>query len=196
MLPAPTLSGRGCSVADFGAVPDNATDNTHAFRAAAASGCSTITVPAGIWMTGPFNLSSHTTLYVEGTISGSRNPAVYPIVTQQPVDEAYRAPYMLNRQRQALVSAYSATNISLRGTGIVDGNGWDWWNNISSSSSNNICSHCMDPPHGQAESSQCPAACTIQRPKLVEFVDCTDVTVAGASLEQKLTLKDSPFWTL
>jgi hypothetical protein len=30
----------------------------------------------------------------------------YPIVTQLPVDEAYRAPHMLNTQYQALVSAY------------------------------------------------------------------------------------------
>lgn len=36
----------------------------------------------------------------------------------------YRAPYMLNRQHQALVSAYSATNITVTGSGIIDGNGW------------------------------------------------------------------------
>ena len=120
----------GCSVADFGAVADNKTDNSAAFRKATASGCSEVLVPVGVWMTGPFNLSSHTVLRVEGTISGSRDPAAYPIVVQQPLDEAYRAPWMRNRQRQALISAYSAVNISVVGSGVVDGNGWDWWRGV------------------------------------------------------------------
>jgi polygalacturonase len=41
----------GCSVADFGAVADNKTDGTKAFRAAAKSGCAEILVPPGVWMT-------------------------------------------------------------------------------------------------------------------------------------------------
>ncbi len=44
-------AARGCSVADFGAVADNKTDGTRAFRAAAMSGCSEILVPPGVWMT-------------------------------------------------------------------------------------------------------------------------------------------------
>lgn len=79
----------GCSVADHGAVADNQTDNSAAFRATAiACAGSEMLVPPGIWLTGPFNLSSHTVLRVEGTISGSQNPESYPVVTQQPVDEA------------------------------------------------------------------------------------------------------------
>jgi polygalacturonase len=75
-----------CSIADFGAVADNATDNTLAFRRAAkACAGGELLVPAGTWMTGPFNLSSNTVLRVEGTISGSVVPEVYPIVTLQPV---------------------------------------------------------------------------------------------------------------
>jgi hypothetical protein len=96
-------------------VADNKTDNSAAFRAAARSNCNEILVPIGVWKTGPFNLSSNTVLRVEGTISGSEDPAVYPAVTQQPVDEAYRAPWMKNRQRQALISAYSATNVTVTG---------------------------------------------------------------------------------
>lgn len=178
-----------CTVAHFGAVADNATDNSAAFRAAAASSCDEVVVPPGIWMTGPFNLSSHTVLRVHGTISGSRDPTHYPVVTQQPLDEAYRAPYMHNRQRQALVSAYSAVNISVVGNGTIDGNGWDWWTNITSKSSNNVC-------RDLCPGSRCPAACLIQRPKLLEFVDCVDVAVKGWSAQERLTLKNSPFWTL
>ena len=152
-------------------------------RDAAACAGGVVLVPGGTWVTGPFNLSSNTVLRVEGVISGSQDPAAYPIVTQQPLDEAYRvrvprarvctqhrtaafdsssppsptttattatlthtdvhihtrtharthaqAPWMKNRQRQALVSAYSAHNITVIGNGTIDGNGWQWWKNVT-----------------------------------------------------------------
>ena len=86
------------------------------------------------------------------------------MVVQQPLDEAYRAPYMKNRQRQALVSAYAAGNVSVVGGGTVDGNGWDWWRNITSKVSHNIC-------NSTCTSATCPPTCMVQRPKLLEFVD-------------------------
>ena len=69
---------------------------------------------------GPFNLTSHSVLTVAAgaTISGSRAPSAYPIVTQLPLDEAFRHPWMRNRQYQALVSAYGARNVTLRGGGF------------------------------------------------------------------------------
>lgn len=139
-------------------------------------------------MTGPFNLSSNTVLRVEGTISGSHNPVVYPVVTQQPVDEAYRAPYMLNRQYQALVSAYSATNVTVAGSGTIDGNGWPWWRNQTVSGCGGF-----KPSTWQPNASQ--TFCLRQRPKLVEFVDCEDVRLVGDSDGARLTLRNSPFWT-
>ena len=37
----------------------------------------------------------------------------------------------------------------------------------------------------------------MRRPKLLEFVDCTDVLIAGtAATDQVLTFRNSPFWTL
>lgn len=163
-----------CSIAEHGAKPDNQTDNSAVFRAVTSSdACNEVVVPPGIWMTGPFNLTSNTVLTIMpgAVLSGSREPRHYPIVTQLPVDEAYRAPWMKNRQYQALISAYSATNITIRGGGVVDGNGWDWWKNVSKSvNASNTYYH--------------------QRPKLVELIDSKDIVVAN------ITLRDSPFWTL
>ena len=178
-----------CSVSDFGAVPDNKTDNSVAFRKAAeACAGGEMLVPPGIWMTGPFNISSNTILRVEGTISGSQNPSLYPIVTQQPLDEAYRAPWKKNRQRQALISAYSSTNITITGSGIINGNGWPWWNNQTSQGCRGFHKPSWQPGPNQT-------ACLIQRPKLVEFVDCTHVNLLGTSSDKWLTLSNSPFWT-
>lgn len=97
---------------------------------------------------------------------------------------------MLNRQRQALISAYSAQNVSVVGSGTVDGNGWDWWYGVS---------HDLNGTYNRMlcrEQHHAPA-CMIQRPKLLEFVDCHDVLIAGTSSDNgRLTFKNSPFWTL
>lgn len=58
------------SIVDFGGVGDGKTDNTKAFQEAvnhlrqyASDGGAQLFVPAGKWLTGSFNLSSHFTLY-------------------------------------------------------------------------------------------------------------------------------------
>ena len=75
---------------------------------------------------GAFQLTSNKVLNIspDAVINGSRSPSAYPIVTQLALDEAYRAPQMNNRQYQALVSSYSAHNVSIVGGGSIEGNGW------------------------------------------------------------------------
>ena len=60
------------SITDFGGVGDGRTLNTWAFRKAVyriqhqrRRGGTTLHVPAGTWLTGSFNLTSHLTLYLE-----------------------------------------------------------------------------------------------------------------------------------
>nr|XP_009385370.2 PREDICTED: probable polygalacturonase [Musa acuminata subsp. malaccensis] len=59
------------SLSDFGGVGDGATSNTAAFQAAvshlsqfASDGGGMLFVPAGRWLTGPFNLTSSFTLFL------------------------------------------------------------------------------------------------------------------------------------
>ncbi|KAG6522484.1 hypothetical protein ZIOFF_019624 [Zingiber officinale] len=72
-----TSSGAGgcrahvASLTDFGGVGDGVTSNTAAFAAAVSSlsqvacqGGAMLVVPAGRWLTGPFNLTSHFTLFL------------------------------------------------------------------------------------------------------------------------------------
>lgn len=68
---------RGCrahvaSLTDFGGVGDGVTSNTAAFAAAVANlskvaydGGAMLVVPAGRWLTGPFNLADHFTLFLD-----------------------------------------------------------------------------------------------------------------------------------
>eukprot|EP00039_Didymoeca_costata_P002268 m.58819 g.58819 ORF g.58819 m.58819 type:complete len:146 (-) comp11201_c0_seq2:1183-1620(-) len=103
-----TREPNDCTIDAFGAVPDNHTDNSAAFRHALgnSSGCDMVIVPPGVWLTGPFNITSNKILVVEknATISGIRDPTRYPLVVQQPLDEAYRNPVFNNTQYQACCS--------------------------------------------------------------------------------------------
>lgn len=64
------------NLSDFGAVGDGRTLNTEAFESAVAAisrlrgkGGGQLNVPAGRWLTAPFNLTSHMTLFLaEGAI--------------------------------------------------------------------------------------------------------------------------------
>jgi polygalacturonase len=70
--PAPPRRGAWMSVASFGAVGDGRTLNTAAFARAVARierrrgtrGGTLLYVPPGVWLTGPFNLTSHMTLFL------------------------------------------------------------------------------------------------------------------------------------
>lgn len=70
----PSISCRSheASLADFGGVGDGETSNTKVFQAAidhlsqfSSDGGSQLYVPAGRWLTGSFNLTSHFTLYLD-----------------------------------------------------------------------------------------------------------------------------------
>ena len=68
LLLVPSLHAKEnlCNITDFGAVADNTTDNSHVFRnlSQVDAQCAEIVVPPGVWLTGPFNLSSNTVFRV------------------------------------------------------------------------------------------------------------------------------------
>jgi polygalacturonase len=76
---------------DYGATGDGKTDDTRAVRAAAAAcaaaGGGTLFFPSlYTFLTGPFNLTSNTVLFVapQGMILGSTNVADYPLIEPLP----------------------------------------------------------------------------------------------------------------
>nr|BAJ94032.1 predicted protein [Hordeum vulgare subsp. vulgare] len=69
--PAPRLRPMAYNLTDFGGVGDGRTVNTRAFERAvetitafADRGGAQLNVPPGRWLTGPFNLTSHMTLFL------------------------------------------------------------------------------------------------------------------------------------
>lgn len=156
-----------CTVTDYGAVGDNKTLNTRAIQKCIAS-CHdrypnhsiVVIFPEGVFLTGSFNLTSNTTLYLEehAVLSGSMNPHHYPLCKALPElhlldNDNAKADKRL--QYCALVSAYNKENIGIAGQGVIDGQGWPWWRNYS---------------QGKLKH---------QRPKLVEFVQCKKIRMTG-----------------
>ncbi|WP_260703545.1 glycoside hydrolase family 28 protein [Edaphobacter flagellatus] len=160
-LPA---SAKVCDAIAYGAKPDGATKNTTAIQHAiddCASAGGTVKLSGGTFLSGPIVLKSNVTLDLarDTTLLGSPDHADYPKKTE------FRAP-----GTQSLVSATSAENIAITGSGTIDGNGESWW----------------------AEARKTKNAGVVGavdfRPRLVVFDHCKHVRIEG------ITIQNSPSW--
>ena len=173
LVAAPTSSAwLTASVVDFGAVGDNATDNTAAFRAAiaavVAAGGGEVIVPApGLFKTLPVNLSSNMRLRVDGEMWALENRSEWAIV---PPVITYTT-LMPTRRYQPFIFApdlgFTYVNISIVGSGVINGAGPFWW-----------CQPGDCPSYSEA------------RPHLVQIMNASNVEITG------VTLLNSAFWTL
>jgi polygalacturonase len=165
--PAPVVS-----IADIaGAKPDNRTSNTRCFRAAvakiASAGGGTLLVPEGTWLTGPFNLTSNMTLYLESgaTLQGSTDLAEWPLMP--PMKSYGQGRDHPGPRHVSLLHGFHLSALTIGGeNGTVNGGGPFWWHRHRS----------RDEQH--------------TRGHLFECMNCTDL------LMQDVTLRDSPFWTV
>ena len=114
----PEIPDARVSIADFGAVPDGVSLCTGAFERAigelAASGGGHVDVPAGVWLTGHIELRSGIDLHLcEGAL-----------VVFTPDKSAYAGDG--SGRCLPLVSAVKCTDISITGSGVLDGSGKYW----------------------------------------------------------------------
>ena len=171
-------------ITDFGAVGDGTTTNTEAIRKAVAAcsqaGGGTVSVPAGTFVTVPFELGSNMALELDAgaTILGSENFDDY----KQPGAAVGNAlENELKPVMRPLISAAGATNIAIVGHGTIDGAGQRWWERVR-----------KEKAAGAAAQGQKAVGMPTQspRPRLVMFSDCGQVHVQG------VTLKDAPNFNL
>ncbi|MBT29777.1 MAG: glycoside hydrolase [Thalassobius sp.] len=121
----PKIPDYTVSITDFDAVPDGVTLNSAAFSKAidalSAKGGGHLNVPSGIWLTGPITLKSNIDLHLESgaLIYFSGDKDLYPIVgTSYEGLDTYRCISPIN--------ANGVENISITGSGIINGNGEKW----------------------------------------------------------------------
>ena len=168
-LAALALSYKVVSVTDFGAVGDNATDCTAAFRSAFAAvssaGGGEVIVPMqappspSIFKTAPFNISSNTVFTVSATVWAIENATLFPKVATPPSYLSSFPPW----RHHPFVWAPNATNVTIRGDGVLNGGGPYWWTS--------------------------PEAHQETRPHLLELHNVSGAEVTG------VTLHNSAFWT-
>ena len=117
----PTLT---VSLTDFGAKGDGITDNTEAFSKAIShlsqKGGGHLNVPAGIYLTGLVRLKSHIDLHLERNAIILASPERSVFIKK---DNNTGKP---DTKATPTITASKATDISITGEGIIDGNG-KWW---------------------------------------------------------------------
>lgn len=90
--PAISCRGHSASITDYGGVGDGKASNTKAFKDAVnhlsqygSDGGAQLIVPAGKWLTGSFNLTSHFTLYLhkDAVLLASQVPFLSPSTSHE-----------------------------------------------------------------------------------------------------------------
>ena len=121
----PSFPDRTVNVKDFGAKGDGTTLCTSAIQKAidqtAKKGGGKVTVPQGVWFTGPIELKSNINLHLEkgAILLFSPDPDLYPIVKS--VFEG-----LDTRRCKSPISGYNLKNVAITGQGVIDGNGQFW----------------------------------------------------------------------
>lgn len=201
-------SGGSCDPAAYGAVADGMSDNTTAIQQAindcAAMGGGIVRLGGGgIYITGPITLQSHIHLQVDaGTTLKNTNdhsryqPAFigYPFRFQNDPAATGAGP-SLPGLPEAMISAANATDVGILGTGTIDGSGnvpdpadsnSSWWDLANAQKGSTLYKDRYNP-NGYTD---IPSSNGLPRPWLIEFYNCTQVTVNG------ITVTNSPMWNL
>ena len=122
---APVIPDAKVNLKDFGAVGDGQALCTEAFAKAIDQlykmGGGHLIVPRGIWHTGPIVLKSGIDLHLEmgAVIQFAADESLYPLI-----ETSFEG--LDTRRCQSPLSANGATNISITGQGVIDGNGQYW----------------------------------------------------------------------
>ena len=114
------------NILDFGAIADGKTDNTNAFKETiefcSNKGGGIVFVPSGEFYTGPIALKSNITLYLSpgSVIRFSSNLDDYtPVKTRWEGTECHAI--------HPMIFGDNLENISIVGSGVIDGQGSAWW---------------------------------------------------------------------
>ncbi|KAL6589761.1 hypothetical protein ACP70R_050246 [Stipagrostis hirtigluma subsp. patula] len=133
-------AGSGCrkhvaTITKYGAVGDGKTLNTAAFAKAVADlskrardGGAALVVPRGRWLTGPFNLTSHFTLYLDegAEILASQNMKDWPLI--EPLPSYGRGRDEPGPRYSNFIAGSNLTDVIITGkNGTINGQGQVWW---------------------------------------------------------------------
>ncbi|KAL2234659.1 probable polygalacturonase [Sesamum indicum] len=162
------------SITDFGGVGDGVTLNTKAFKEAIyriehlhRRGGTLLYVPPGEYLTGPFNLTSHMTLYLArgAVIKATVDTEEWPLLS--PLPSYGRGRELPGGRYMSFIHGDGLHDVIITGeNGTIDGQGDVWWNMWRQ------------------------RTLKFTRPNLVELLNSTSIIISN------ITFKNSPFWNL
>lgn len=164
---------------DYGAVGDGRTLETAALQkaldAAGAAGGGTVDLKPGVYLAGALFLKSHTRLRLDRdvTLLGTPLASAYPLVHTRAAGVEMQWP-------AALVNVDGQTDVSIEGTGTIDGDGKPWWDAFWSR-----------VPAYASRGLRWAVDYDVQRPELIRVYNSASVRIGGG-----LLLKRSAFWTV
>lgn len=178
---------------DCGAVGDGVTDCTEAFRKGISKltklGGGRLTVPAGVWLTGPIMLKDNIELHLErgAIVSFSPDKRVY-------LDEDGKSSRV-----NPCIRASKRKNIAITGQGVIDGGGQNWrpvkrskvsdveWKQYKSMGGQVTEKGDLWYPwqlkNGFPDIAETPQQQEGMRNDLVRFTDCVNVLVEGVTIQ-------------
>jgi polygalacturonase len=121
----PNIPDYQVKLTDFGAVGDGRTDNSEAFRraiqAVEEAGGGKLTIPPGLWLTGPLRLTSRLELHAEAgaLVMFSKRFDRYPLVMSQFEGRP-------SVRCQSPLDAEGLEDVAITGSGVFDGGGDVW----------------------------------------------------------------------
>lgn len=169
------------NVKDYGAKGDGETKDTHALQkavdACAEAGGGTVILPAGRYLSGTIYLKSHVNLHLTSgaTVLGSPDAEDYNR------EDVFPENYASSRDRASgahLIIAYLAENVSITGTGKIDGNSAAFFDPLPESITATYRYKNGDHPF------------TWRTGAMIYFCRCKRVAV------RESMLLNSPYWTL
>jgi polygalacturonase len=197
----PPFSAESYSPKDSDLEQQEQVENIHtAIMQRAVKLCHEIVIPLGLVIrSGPFNLTSNQVLTVDGSLIASSDRRKFPLVAPMlgfgwsndgacfPKNVTSHKVMPGALRYAPFLGAYHAKNVTIRGTGLIDGSGQEWWDS---------CRKC----HDEGDESYCLIA---SRPKLVEVQFVDGFSIYGGYTPFRpvnntavLTLQNSPFWTV
>jgi polygalacturonase len=185
--PAP-VPARNFNIANFGAIGDGKTMNTQAIgkaiEACGKAGGGSVIVPAGKFITGPFELVSNMALILQkgAVLRASGKFDDFKLSDAQAQAQALaQADEPAIDQKDTLVNPLitgrKLINVTIKGEGTIDGFGQPWWARARAESAAGA------PAQGDHRKSDVKSS---PRPHLIYLRDCSDIHVSGVAL------KDSP----
>lgn len=166
------------SVEDYGVVSDGVTLNTTRLQGlidrVSQEGGGVLLFEAGDYLTGNLVLKSDIELHLEkgATILGSTNPYDYtPLMTKEAEGDSHRK----DNSKLALMLSHKCENISITGSGTIDGQGLELALNIDSL---HHIGEVVDPNYNMTRMRTNET----MRPKLFFISECSSITIEGVSL--------------